>query len=232
MKVLIPRSQASRLFRSLQFVGVAAAAIGLVVGLEQNGALRWVIWLATWLLAVWCFTAGTLGLQRVRRLDADSSVTRPEDDSLSPDVRSSPRPTLIDELDKGRFVAGQAPKWGDKAAALMWKRQQDRRLLAVLVSLVFLVAVLSNMHKPLAWALLFIGVSIGLLVAVRTVNYGRKMYRAASETLGVAVDRRRGHAPPRRSPAYEEWCTKNGLTPYAASQRFGRGKQSSGSRPS
>jgi hypothetical protein len=28
VKVLIPRSQASRLFRSLQFVGVAAAAVG------------------------------------------------------------------------------------------------------------------------------------------------------------------------------------------------------------
>jgi disulfide bond formation protein DsbB len=227
----IPRSQASRLFRNLQYFGVLAAVIGLVVGLEQSGALRWVIWLVAFLLAVWCFTAGTLGLRRVQRLDTNSSVSRPEDDALSPDVRSLPRPTLIDELDKSHFVAGQAAKWGDKAAALMWKRQQDRRLLAVLVSLVFLVAVLSNIHKPLTWVLLFVGVSIGLLVAVRTVNYGQRMYRAASETLGVEVDWRRGHAPPRRSPAYEEWCTKNGLTPYAASERFGRGRQSSGSRP-
>jgi hypothetical protein len=142
---------------------------------------------------------------------------------------SSSKPTLIDELDKSRFVAARAPKWGSEAASYMWKRQQDRRLLAVLASLVFLLAVLANIRQPLTWVLLCIGVTIAIVVAARAMSYGRKVYQSASEALGVTVDRHRGNSPSDDSQVYEEWCAKKGLTPYSAAKHLERGRQAGNS---
>ena len=44
---------------------------------------------------------------------------------------------------------------------------------------------------------------------------------AATRTLGVKVTGIAEHTPPRASPCYEQWCTSNGLIPYAASDRYG-----------
>jgi len=101
----------------------------------------------------------------------------------------------------------------------MWKRRQDCKLLAVLASLMFIAAVL-YIHKPLTWALLLIGLGVSVVIAIRTRGYGRKMYEAASATLGVEVSRSKGQSPPAQSPAYEQWCAARGLTPYSASIRL------------
>jgi hypothetical protein len=114
---------------------------------------------------------------------------------------------------------------------MMWKREQDKRFFAVVVCLLFLVSAFRNIDEPSTWFFLFLGASVGLLLAIRILRLGRKIYQAAAETLGVNVRRGRGNAPPRQPGAYEEWCARNGLTPFAASQFFGRGGQGSGLRP-
>jgi len=86
--------------------------------------------------------------------------------------QSSKRPGLLDEVDRARFIARRAPEWGEQAAELLWKRQQDLRLLAVAVSLTFIIAVLT------AWVLAAIAIVLGgivsLLLAMR-VHRLRKM---------------------------------------------------------
>jgi hypothetical protein len=146
-------------------------------------------------------------------------------------IRASRRPTIRDDFDERRFIALVAPKWGDKAAIFMWKRRQLRHLLGVLVSLIYFVLEMGNIHHPLTWILLFCGANAVLVVGTRMVVNGRIMYREASETLGIRVGKR-GQRPPWKSPAYENWCAKNKLIPYAASERFNKGDAISAPLPS
>jgi hypothetical protein len=135
-----------------------------------------------------------------------------------PSVQGSRRPTLLDQIDFRRFIAARASKWGDEAAKLMWKREQDGRFVIVLVCIAILVA--STSHPESLILIVVVGcLAIGLLLTVRILSLTRKIYQAASVSLGIEVHRRSGHAPPRRQSDYEEWCQTNGLTPYSASRR-------------
>ena len=60
-------------------------------------------------------------------------------------------------------------------------------MLGVLASLMFIAAVLYT-HKPLTWGLLLIGLGVWVVVAIRIRGFGRRMYEAASATLGVEVE--------------------------------------------
>jgi hypothetical protein len=93
-----------------------------------------------------------------------SSMVNGQDDSPK-------RPGLLDELDRGRWVARRTPEWGEQAAGLLWRRLQDLRLLAVVVSLTFIVAVLSTSHMVFGFILAIGGVvSVFLLLRVRKLH--------------------------------------------------------------
>jgi hypothetical protein len=130
---------------------------------------------------------------------------------------------------KQQFMESRAPKLGDEAAEFSWKMRRIR-ILAILPIAVMWVG-LSVGGSAWPYFLLAMVVMWVPLVVLFCV-YLWRMNQAASKALGITIDSKAEHSPPSKSPAYEEWCTKNGLTPYAASERFGRGKQSSGSRPS
>jgi hypothetical protein len=112
-----------------------------------------------------------------------------------------------------------APKWGDEAVKNMWKRRQNRKLVATLVSLMFIIAVL-NPKQLGAWIIVAVGTCVCVWIGTRNAKYGRKMYEAASDSLGIEVTRLNGQSPPTRLPAYEQWCDANDLAPYQASVRF------------
>jgi len=132
---------------------------------------------------------------------------------------------------KAALMQQMAPKWGDEAAEYRWKMRRIQ-LAGLPLAIVVVCALLLRSSTALAWALLGLFCVCAVPLAVLMLVYVRRMNRAASRTLGVKVNWKAEHSPPQKSPAYEEWCTKNGLTPYAASEHYGRGKQPSGSRPS
>jgi hypothetical protein len=135
---------------------------------------------------------------------------------LADDDLVATRPSILDEIDKRRFVSRTASKWGDGAGELMWKRNQDRRLSAVLVALTYLVAVATDLPR----FLIVVGIVLSVVVAARSFMLSRKMYETASLTLGVSVSRGKGNHPSTKPEEYEQWCSENGLKPYSASRRF------------
>ena len=86
------------------------------------------------------------------------------------------RAGLLDEIDRTRFVTRRTPEWGEQAAALLWKRQQDLRMLIVVVSLTFIVAILTNSGVAMA-AAIACGSAISLLLAVRVHTLQKKALR-------------------------------------------------------
>jgi hypothetical protein len=113
------------------------------------------------------------------------------------------------------FIRDRAPKWGDEAAALGWRAEKVRRTMGIALALILL----SFAAPSPAWPYLF---GTGSLLAVAVVmlfgHTSAQMNRVASTTLGVEVGWR--SAPPSHSPAYEEWCARLGLVPYAASDQY------------
>lgn len=77
------------------------------------------------------------------------------------------RPGLLDELDKRRFVARQNPKWGKSATEYMWKRNQNRRLFAVVAGGTLIVASQANFHSPSTWVILAFGLVLLVLIQMR-----------------------------------------------------------------
>jgi hypothetical protein len=135
-------------------------------------------------------------------------------------------------FDKTRFIEPYAQKWGDEAAEYRWRIRSNAILLGVPAFVLLWCALLLPVGVGVKVALLAVFFVLGASLFVSVLVFGRRMNRAASKTLGMTVGWKLDNSPPSKSPAYEEWCTKNGLTPYAASEHFGRGRQSSGSRPS
>jgi hypothetical protein len=82
------------------------------------------------------------------------------------------RPGLLDDLDRGRWVARRTPEWGEQAAGLLWRRHQDLRLLAIVTSLTFIVAVLNTTNHMVFGLTLAVGgvVSVILLLRVRKLH--------------------------------------------------------------
>ena len=98
----------------------------------------------------------------------------------------------------------------------MVKRNQDGRLVAVSGCLLFLFGIDGNSYGH--WPTIFlIGLGIVFVVtSVRAIQYWHRMNEAASRSLGIKIDWRRGHHPPRKSAAYEAWCQAHNLDPYSA----------------
>lgn len=129
------------------------------------------------------------------------------------DVRSgtmSPR--------KERFMAEQAPRVGDQAAEYGWRLRTIRNLFWVPIVVTLVAIVVPK------WAYSSLVVTYTVLWCVVLVAFlwtAHQHNAAATRTLGVRVTGIAEHTPPRVSPSYEQWCTSNGLTPYAASDRYG-----------
>lgn len=120
-----------------------------------------------------------------------------------------------------RRIEMLAPKWGDEAAYYFWRVRTTQVLMVPLYARGLLALVLRS-HSTIFWVLLSLFVAGTLALTAVIVVYQRRMERAASNALGVQLSWRRGKHPPQKSPAYEEWCEVNGLTPYSASTRLSR----------
>ncbi len=81
-------------------------------------------------------------------------------------LEPSKRLGLLDEIDRTRFIARRVPQWGEQAAGLLWKRQQDLRLVAVVVSVTLIIAVLSASGLVIGITIASGGV-VSLLLALR-----------------------------------------------------------------
>lgn len=119
---------------------------------------------------------------------------------------------------KQRFMEATAPKWGDEAAEYRWKLRQ-LALSGVPAIIVFCCALLLHDREAVAFTLLAVGALLSIPQVVPMFVCQRRMYAAAARTLGVEVGRHGENAPPKGSPAYEEWCENNGLIPFSASDR-------------
>lgn len=144
-----------------------------------------------------------------------AQVEADDTQKVSDEVRTR-QPGIMDQIDVRRLMAIQSPKWGTEAARFRWKRQQDGRLLAVCIAILYLVGVFGDVHKPVTIALLVGLAGLGVLIGLRTAKWWQRMNLAASKSLGVDISWKPGHAPPRKPQAYEKWCEKNRLTPYSA----------------
>jgi hypothetical protein len=119
---------------------------------------------------------------------------------------------------KRQVMQTYAPKWGDEAAEDRWKMtciQMTGLPLALLGGASLLVR--GELGLDLLAAFVVVGAPLALMMFVLL----RRMNMAASEALGVRVTGKADSAPPAKSPDYEAWCEKHGITPYAASAKFG-----------
>jgi hypothetical protein len=119
---------------------------------------------------------------------------------------------------KQRFMEDRAPRLGDQAAEYSWRLRTIRNLfwVPIVVTLASIVVPQSvHTYFLVAIAVLWIPLATAFFWTVHRVN------TAATRTLGVKVAGIAEHTPPRASPRYEQWCVRNGLTPYAASDRYG-----------
>jgi len=112
-----------------------------------------------------------------------------------------------------------APKWGDEAAEYRWK-MTGIQLAGLPLALVVGAALLLRSEQGVAWVLFAVFVVVAVPLSVMGTIYLRRMNRTASKTLGVQVTWKADSSPPPKSPAYEDWCNKNGLVPYGASKVF------------
>ncbi len=119
---------------------------------------------------------------------------------------------------KQRFMQDRAPRVGDPAAEYSWRLRTIRNLfwVPIIVTLASIVVPQSvHSYFVVAIPVLWIPLAGAFFWTVHQVN------SAASRTLGVKVAGIAEHIPPRTSPRYEQWCMRNGVTPFAASERYG-----------
>ena len=125
----------------------------------------------------------------------------------------TPRSDGARSLTREQFINSHAPKWGREAAAIGWWAEIIRRLSVILVVLMALA--LLTPGSTWIW-LLSVGAVLGIADTVVFIALTRRMYRIASECLGVTIGWR--SALPNRSREYEEWCTRQGIPPYSCTQ--------------
>lgn len=119
---------------------------------------------------------------------------------------------------KQRFMEDRAPRLGDEAAEYSWRLRTIRNLFWVPIVVTLASIVVPQSVHPyfvVAIPVLWFPLVIAFFWTVHQVN------TAATRTLGVKVAGIAEHTPPLTSPRYEQWCTRNGLTPYAASDHYG-----------
>jgi hypothetical protein len=112
----------------------------------------------------------------------------------------------------------RAPRLGDRAAEYSWRLRTIRNLLWVPIIVTLASIVVPQSVHPyfvVAIPVLWIPLTTAFFWTVHRVN------TEATRTLGVKVAGIAEHTPPLTSPEYEQWCTRNGVTPYAASARYG-----------
>ena len=122
---------------------------------------------------------------------------------------------------KENFVRPYAEKWGDEAAEYRWQIRIAAILLGAPALALLVLALLLPVGEGLRVGLLGCSVVLGASIFIIVLGRGRRMNVAAARALGVPVGWKADASPPSKSPAYEEWCRKNGLVPYGASVRFG-----------
>jgi len=204
------------LYRVFIYFAVVVLVFGLVFGYELSSGARWLIWLLAWLASIWLFSAGFTGLRRmshVAPLSVDSAA-----ETAQPIGSAVKAAGIFDSMDQGRFVALVAPKWGEDAASLLWKRNQIRVLVAITMSLLLITVMLADLRKPLTWGVISVLALAGLSLLAVSLRMGRRMYEHASIAIGVEVGWMPGQHPPNSSRAYRKWCLKNGVDPYEALQ--------------
>lgn len=76
------------------------------------------------------------------------------------------------------------------------------------------LAIAARTHNPAAQAIAVAVIVVGAATIVVMFLTPVLARRAASQTLGLKIDRRNN--PPRDSRDYEMWCARNGLQPYRA----------------
>jgi hypothetical protein len=117
---------------------------------------------------------------------------------------------------KQQLIGKVAPKWGDEAAGYAWKQRQLR----LYAGPPLIIALIPFLGLRSIWPYCIGAFAIlETPVVVLSFVYGHRMNVAASKCLGIKITWKAESCPPDSSPAYEEWCAKNGLTPYAASER-------------
>jgi hypothetical protein len=122
---------------------------------------------------------------------------------------------------KEKYLAVTAPKWGDEAAEYGWKLFQWAKWAAPLFCFIATANIMVREGETAAGLGLAIATAcLMTALGARVLVLQRKKFEAAGQTLGVPVNRR--SSPPSKAPAYLAWCRRNGITPYAASERFGK----------
>lgn len=193
--------------------GISALVLTLSIGVTHQGSVHWVLWLVGVPISVVVIGASAKGLRSSRTLIAQAIAAKRV---ISPrQAAAMEPPSLRNQATRRQFIAHQAPKWGERATLMMAKRNQDGMLVAVSGCLLFIGR---STDPSKQWPMI---VQIGLVVVcvlalVRAIHFWRMMNQAASDTLGIKIGWRRGHHPPRKAAAYEDWCRSVGLDPYSA----------------
>ena len=124
------------------------------------------------------------------------------------------------------FVGQWAPKIGDEAARLRW-RGTVLLLRSYLLNFVWIPCVIAGAKIP-STPVLIVGVVVAVTAGVHIVLGGAKL-RAANRVPGRLLGLRLGFghvaSPPRERNHYEDWCRRNGITPYAAGPPVGAGEK-------
>jgi hypothetical protein len=118
---------------------------------------------------------------------------------------------------KAKFVGFWGPRIGDEAAAMRWSWANTLRL-AYLLNFVSIPCFFVGVWA-FATFLVVLGVAIylgqGALLVLGAVRL-KASNRIARDALGMRIGLGATPGPPRPDAAYERWCKKHNITPYAA----------------
>jgi hypothetical protein len=123
------------------------------------------------------------------------------------------------QASKAKFVGFWGPRLGDEAAAMRWSWANTLRL-AYLLNFVSIPCFFVGVRAHIA-LLVIAGVAIytgqGALLVLGGIRL-KASNRAASNALGTRIGFGATPGPPRPAAAYESWCVKYNITPYAANR--------------
>jgi hypothetical protein len=118
------------------------------------------------------------------------------------------------------FVRSYAMKWGDEAAAYRLRMRKCTLFIGVPAIFLGLFAFILPIGVAVRLGLMAAFFVCGMALCGVILVLGKRMNRAASETLCIPIGWKAVDSPPVRSPAYEHWCESKGLRPYSASQKY------------
>jgi hypothetical protein len=118
---------------------------------------------------------------------------------------------------KAKFVRFWGPRIGDEAAAMRWSWANTLRL-AYLLNFVSIPCLFLGVRAHITF-LVVTGVAIyvgeGALLVLGALRL-KASNTVASNALGIRIGLGATPGPPRPAAAYERWCKKYDITPYAA----------------